>query len=498
MLDFDDLLLYWDGMMAVPELAEEVGRLFDFVFVDEYQDTNRLQASILQRLKPQGQGVTVVGDDAQAIYGFRAATVRNILDFPDQYTPRADVVALDRNYRSTGAILQASNAVMALATEGYTKCLVTDRAAGSPPCLTTVADEHAQAQCVADRIVQHLEEGIALRSQAVLFRSSHHSAQVELELTRRKIPFVKFGGLRFLDAAHVRDVLGILRWVENPRGRMAGFRTLRLLPGVGPVTATRLLDIVEAQADPMSTLGTLAVPPPAREAWTALADVLRRIHARELRWPAELESVLAWYRPELQRLHEDAPDRGADLGQLLQIAGAYRFARAVPHGPDARPAFGHQRASREPVARGRLPDAIHDPLGERAGVEVGPGLELCRRLHSVRPRHRQHRRDRGGAAPAVRGDDAGQGSPRAAAAAAVLRHATGTVRRSACLRESQPLHSTGARWPLRPSHRRVLRGDVGPADGNGAACEGGGPARCAAGALVGRQTTAAAPAGDRA
>jgi DNA helicase II / ATP-dependent DNA helicase PcrA len=322
-LDFDDLLLYWGGMMAEPDLAAEVGQMFDFVFVDEYQDTNRLQASILQRLKPRGEGVTVVGDDAQAIYGFRAATVRNILDFPGQYTPPAVVVALDRNYRSTGAILNASNAVMALATEGYTKCLVTDRPAGSPPCLMTVADEHAQAQCVADHVVQHLENGIALKSQAVLFRSSHHSAHVELELTRRKIPFVKFGGLRFLDAAHVRDVLGVLRWMENPRGRMAGLRTLRLLPGIGPATATKLLDTVEAQADRMSAIEALAVPPPARDAWAALSQLFGRIHARQLRWPAELEAVLDWYRPELPRLHEDARDRESDLTQLLQIAATY-------------------------------------------------------------------------------------------------------------------------------------------------------------------------------
>ena len=323
MLDFDDLLLYWDGMMAVPDLAAEVGRMFDFVFVDEYQDTNRLQASILQRLKPRGEGVTVVGDDAQAIYGFRAATVRNILDFPGQYAPPADVVALDRNYRSTGAILDASNAVMALATEGYTKCLVTERPAGSPPCLMTVADEHAQAQSVADHVVRHLEDGIALKSQAVLFRSSHHSVHVELELTRRKIPFVKFGGLRFLDAAHVRDVLGVLRWVENPRGRMAGLRTLRLLPGIGAATATKLLDLIDLHADRADAIATLAVPPAARDAWDALSAVFRRINAGQLRWPAEFETVLEWYRPELARLHEDAHDRAADLDQLLQIAATY-------------------------------------------------------------------------------------------------------------------------------------------------------------------------------
>ena len=322
-LDFDDLLVYWDAMMKTPALAAEVGRMFDFVLVDEYQDTNRLQASILLRIKPQGQGVTVVGDDAQAIYSFRAATVRNILDFPAQYTPHADVVALDRNYRSTGAILGASNAVMSLATEGYTKCLATDRPAGALPCLMTVSDEHTQAQCVADQVVRQLEEGIVLRNQAVLFRSSGHSAHVELELTRRKIPYVKFGGLRFFDSAHIRDVLCILRWADNLRARIAGFRALRLLPGIGPATATRMLDVLDTQPDRLAALGSLAVPPAAREAWTAMTDLLRRMHAGQLRWPAELEAVMAWYRPELPRLHDDARDRTADLGQLVQIASAY-------------------------------------------------------------------------------------------------------------------------------------------------------------------------------
>ena len=322
-LDFDDLLLYWSAMMAVPELAEEVGAMFDHVVIDEYQDTNRLQDAIVRRLKPDGAGVTVVGDDAQAIYGFRAATVRNILDFPRQYSPPAEVVALDRNYRSTGAILRASNAVMALAKEGYTKCLVTDRPQGAPPCLVTVPDEHAQARCVADQVLRDLESGIALKSQAVLFRSSHHSAHVELELTRRKIPYVKFGGLRFLDAAHVRDVLSILRWMENPLGRLAGFRALRLLPGIGPATATRMLDSLEGRADRAGALRDLKVPAPARDGWAALSALLHDANARPLRWPGELESVLDWYRPEVPRLYDDARDRIADLGQLLQIAAAY-------------------------------------------------------------------------------------------------------------------------------------------------------------------------------
>ena len=239
-LDYDDLLLYWSDMLAEPSLARDVGERFDHVLVDEYQDTNRLQSSILLALKPDGRGVTVVGDDAQSIYSFRAATVRNILDFPRCFEPVARVVTLERNYRSTQPILDASNAVIGLAPERFTKNLWTDRASGRKPRLVTTRDEAGQARYVADRVLEQRENGVALKSQAVLFRSASHSAQLELELAHRGIPFVKYGGLKFLEAAHVKDVLAVLQWADNPRNRMAGFRVLRLLPGIGPATANRV------------------------------------------------------------------------------------------------------------------------------------------------------------------------------------------------------------------------------------------------------------------
>src|SRR5262249_30194864 len=188
-----------------PMLAAEIGGRFDHVLVDEYQDTNRLQASIIRALKPDGRGVTVVGDDAQSIYSFRAATVRNILDFPRGFSPAATVVTLARNYRSTVPILAASNAVIALAAERFTKDLWSDKQSGERPALVTVRDEADQASYVVEEILKNREVGTALKSQAVLFRASHHSGPVEIELTRRNIPFVKYGGLKFLDAAHVKD-----------------------------------------------------------------------------------------------------------------------------------------------------------------------------------------------------------------------------------------------------------------------------------------------------
>ena len=338
-LDYDDLLLYWAQMVAEPGLAREIGERFDHVLVDEYQDTNRLQATILLAMKPDGRGVTVVGDDAQSIYSFRAATVRNILDFPKQFTPPARVVPLDRNYRSTQPILDASNAVIGLAAERFTKNLWTDRASSRKPQLVTVRDEGDQARSVAERILECREAGMALKSQAVLFRSSSHSAQLELELTRRGIPFVKFGGLKFLEAAHVKDVLCILRWAENPRSRMAGFRVAQLLPGIGPATAARLLDAMDAMPDPVSALQTFGVPPAAIADWGAFLPVFRALREAKADWPADMDIATRWYEPHLQRIYEDAPVRQGDLVQLRQIATTYlsreRFLTEVTLDPPA-------------------------------------------------------------------------------------------------------------------------------------------------------------------
>jgi DNA helicase-2/ATP-dependent DNA helicase PcrA len=322
-LDYDDLLLYWADMMVEPSLAREVGERFDHVLVDEYQDTNRLQSSILLALKPDGCGVTVVGDDAQSIYSFRAATVRNILDFPRAFDPAARTVTLDRNYRSTQPILDASNAVIALAAERFTKNLWTERSSDRRPRLVTTRDEAGQASYVAERVLETRERGIELKSQAVLFRSSSHSAPLELELVRRNIPFVKYGGLKFLESAHIKDVLAILKWADNPRNRMAGFRTLRLLPGVGPATANRFLDALGAAPDFAGAFEALVPVPSLATDWRALSELLRALGERALAWPADVDAVVRWYEPHFERIFDDAFVRRSDLVQLQQIASTY-------------------------------------------------------------------------------------------------------------------------------------------------------------------------------
>lgn len=321
-LDYDDLLLYWAHMLAERDFAAEIGARFDHVLVDEYQDTNRLQATILLALKPDGRGLTVVGDDAQSIYAFRAATVRNILDFPAQFSPPARIVTLEQNYRSTQPILAASNAVIALAAERFTKNLWSAREASARPLLVNVRDEADQARYVVARVLENREAGIRLKSQAVLFRTAHHSDTLEFELTRRNIPFVKFGGLKFLEASHVKDMLAALRFAENPRDRVAGFRVTQLVPGIGPASAARILDRLAAP-DPAAMLATYA-PPRAGGEWKSFAALFDSLFRRVSGWPAEFEQVRRWYEPHLERLHDDAAARAADLAQLEQIAVGYR------------------------------------------------------------------------------------------------------------------------------------------------------------------------------
>lgn len=322
-LDYDDLLLYWAHAMSDPEIATELGGRFDHVLVDEYQDTNRLQASILLALKPTGRGLTVVGDDAQSIYSFRAATVRNILDFPTQFIPPAAIVTLDRNYRSTQAILAAANAVIEQASERFTKNLWSDRISGERPQLITLRDESDQARYVVERVLENREGGIALKEQAVLFRTSHHSGPVEIELVRRNVPFVKFGGLKFLDAAHVKDVLAMLRFVENPRDQIAGFRLMQILPGVGPASAQAVLDHMAAAGEPFRALADAPAPQRAGEDWSGFVATILDLAARKAGWPAELERARMWYEPHLDRIYEDAAARRTDLIQLSQIATTF-------------------------------------------------------------------------------------------------------------------------------------------------------------------------------
>jgi DNA helicase-2/ATP-dependent DNA helicase PcrA len=320
-LDYDDLLLFWRGLLADPAGGARVRERFDHVLVDEYQDTNALQADIVGLLRPDGTGVTCVGDDAQAIYGFRAATVRNILDFEQRF-PGADVVTLTQNYRSTAPILAATNALIAEAAERRDKQLWTDRADGGRPVLATSRDEDEQTQWLCERILAHREQGTQLKQQAVLFRAQHHSMALEMELSRRNIPFHKYGGLRFVEMAHVKDLVSFLRLAENPKDAMAGLRVLGLVQGIGPKTAASLLESLGAAAGDFTAAWTGArVPEPARAAWPAVVELFATLAAAGSSGvPAQVHAVRSVYGPLLERRYDNVQARLRDLEQIEGLA----------------------------------------------------------------------------------------------------------------------------------------------------------------------------------
>jgi DNA helicase-2/ATP-dependent DNA helicase PcrA len=311
-LDYDDLLLHWQALLDVPAVASAVRSRFDHVLVDEYQDTNALQADLLAVLcPPDGSGptLTVVGDDAQAIYGFRAATVRNILEFPERFG--AATLLLEDNHRSTPEVLATANAVLAAAPPGTTfrKVLRTTRAPGPRPQLVACADEAHQSAEVCTRLLLAHERGIPLREQAVLFRTGHHSALLELELVARNIPFVKYGGLRFLEAAHVKDLMALCRVVENQRDELAWFRVLGLIDGVGPATARRLAAAAAVEG--------ATAPDRCPELAGAIAD------ARALDGPGPaVERLRLWLDPIVEQRYPSPGPRIADLDTLGRAAAA--------------------------------------------------------------------------------------------------------------------------------------------------------------------------------
>lgn len=324
-LDYDDLLVFWHALLADPDGGPVIREQFDAVLVDEYQDTNMLQAEVLSTLRPDGHGMTVVGDDAQSIYSFRAATVRNILEFPDQF-PAVKTIALEWNYRSTSEILDATNVLISHSTEWHPKTLKSHRGSGERPVFVNCKDEGEQTEFVADQVLERREEGIPLSRQAVLFRASYHSASLELELSRRKVPFHKYGGLKFIETAHVKDLLAILRLAENPRDLIAGTRALLLLPGIGATKASSLMGMLAESAGDFSCWAGFTPPKATADYWDDFNTLLRQLmedDGNEQSMPTQINRVRTFYGPLLERLHDHATLRMQDLEQLENISSRF-------------------------------------------------------------------------------------------------------------------------------------------------------------------------------
>ncbi len=320
LLDYDDLLLYWRAAMGEPALAAAIAGGFDHVLVDEYQDVNALQADILAGLHGAGVGVSAVGDDMQAIYGFRAASQEHILAFPSRFAD-TQVVTLERNYRSTQPLLDLANEVARDAANGFRRTLRASCAGSAPPELVIAHDEGDEARQISDRVLEHYEQGVPLREQAVLMRAGHHSSLLELELGRRNIPFVKYGGIRYLEAAHIKDFLALVRGSLHPHDEVSWFRVLQLFEGVGPATARKLLGhLAEPLADSLPGLDE-RLPAVARPAWVSfrglLAEALgvEQVAGRALL----LGRALA---PLVEANYSDPAARLEDVHTLVQAAGA--------------------------------------------------------------------------------------------------------------------------------------------------------------------------------
>jgi DNA helicase-2/ATP-dependent DNA helicase PcrA len=327
LLDFDDLLLYWRAAVQDVGLGEQLGAAYDHILVDEFQDVNLLQLDVLVGLRRLDPRLTLVGDDAQAIYGFRGASPRFLLD-ADRYFEGLTTITLDVNYRSSAPILEVANAIAADAPEGFCSVLqeATPVVGASAPLLVHCADERHQSEVVTDRVLELYEQGVQLQKQAVLFRAAHHSADLELELSRRRIPFVKYGGLRYLEAAHVKDLLAGFRLADNPRDEMAWFRLLQLMPGVGPSKARRAIDALR-DAD-----GTLPISHvQTRERWTGVLEILpsdsqelsvaliESLRSTELETVAlHAERIRRAIAPLITASYDDAAPRLEDLAALVQ------------------------------------------------------------------------------------------------------------------------------------------------------------------------------------
>ena len=319
--DYDDLLRKWCDLLDHDQTGPAIRGRFDGVLVDEYQDTNCLQARLLRSLCPDGSGLTVVGDDAQSIYSFRAATVRNIMDFPKHF-PGTRVVKLEQNYRSTQPILEATNRVIAQAAERFTKELWSSRDAGPPPQLIACDNEYEQVEFVVQRILEHQKQGIPLAQQAVLFRASHHSIQLEGQLAKMGVQFVKYGGLKFVEAAHVKDLLSLLRLAENPRDTVAGTRALCLMPGVGPKKAQDLLHSLGDADGRFDVWREAKVPAKSKDVWpdfvTLMTSLANDGSDDDLR--GQVRRALKFYEPILEQNYDNPAQRMADLEELNQLA----------------------------------------------------------------------------------------------------------------------------------------------------------------------------------
>jgi DNA helicase II / ATP-dependent DNA helicase PcrA len=322
LLDYDDLLVMLRQLLLLDEVARTtISRQYRYILVDEYQDTNRLQAEVIRQLASTHNNVMVVGDDSQSIYGFRGATFKNIMEFPTLF-PGTTMYKLEENYRSTQPILNLANCIIDEAAEKYTKRLFTRKIDGPLPALVEAAGESTQSRFIAQKILDLREEGVPLSEVAVLFRSSFHSFDLEIELSRKGLPFIKRGGVKFIETAHVKDLLAHVRVIANPLDTVSWHRVLMLVEGVGPKKAQDLLATLVKSDKPFQTLRE--VTGRSSVGLKNLANTLESLSGAEDSRPAHLVGqAYEYYLPILKEQYDDYPKRIRDLDHLQTIAEGY-------------------------------------------------------------------------------------------------------------------------------------------------------------------------------
>ncbi len=323
LMDYDDLLVNWQRILEIPEVQLEISNRFSHVMVDEYQDTNRIQAGIVRAIAHTHDNVMVVGDDSQSIYSFRGADFKNIMEFPDLF-PGTKIIRLEENYRSCQPILTVTNAVIERAAQRYTKSLFSRIEGGEQPVLMGARDESEQARFVVERILAHQQEGMPLREMAVLFRSGFHSYKLEMELNHRQVPFEKRGGLKLTESAHTKDLLSFLRVTCNPSDHLSWNRLLLLLDKVGPKTVQKILGTIKGADDPLTMLKAYPAAPTWRKGFSELVDLLVSLLGQGLSPLEQFDLVMEYYQPIFERIyHDDYPRRMRDLEQLRVVLGEY-------------------------------------------------------------------------------------------------------------------------------------------------------------------------------
>ncbi|MCS7199146.1 MAG: UvrD-helicase domain-containing protein [Caldimicrobium sp.] len=322
LMDYDDLLVNWLTILKnFPTVREEVGRRFEFIMVDEYQDTNYIQGEIVKYMGETHQNVMVVGDDSQSIYGFRGANFKNILDFPKLFRG-TKIIKLEQNYRSTQAILDLANVIIANSKWKYTKTLFTEKKKGEKPYLLRAKDETESSQFIADKVLELREKGLKLSQIAVLFRSAYHSYDLEVELTKRGIPFIKYGGLKLLESAHIKDLLSFLKIILNPRDYISWNRVLLLLEGIGPRTVEKILNLLKREPN-HSGFSKIILLSPSQELKRFLSLYQELTH--NLETPTSLlGQIWEFYEPIFQRIYyEDYTKRLRDIEGLFSLSEKY-------------------------------------------------------------------------------------------------------------------------------------------------------------------------------